>query len=69
MARKRRLKVTDSNEGEGTTDYSPREDSEKTYTVAVANHTHAGVSYKFGDPFSSDFAPTIEKLKRRGIIS
>jgi len=73
MARKKKLKVTDSNRSEGDGEDSPVEDAVKsepeTFTVVVAAHTHAGVSYKSGDPISFDNPASARKLKKRGIIS
>jgi len=69
MSRKRKLKVTDSDGGGSSSDESSVESEQRTYTIVVASHTHAGVAYKSGDPFSSDNPATIRKLKNRGIIS
>ena len=69
MSRKRKLNVTDSDGGGSSSDESPVESEQRTYTIAVASHTHEGVAYKSGDLFSSDNPATIRKLKNRGIIS
>ncbi len=69
MARKRKLRVTDSDGGEGSSEDSPVETEQKTYTIIVASHTHAGVVYKSGDPISFENPASARKLKKRGIIS
>jgi hypothetical protein len=76
MTRRKKLRVTDSDKGEGAVDDAPVEDTVAsqpdqplTYTVVVESHTHAGVPYKSGDPISFDNPASARKLKARGIIS
>ena len=46
----------------------PVEEAQSVFTVAVENHTHAGVEYHSGDPITLESEATIKKLKDKGII-
>lgn len=73
MARRKKLKVKDSDKGESVEesvdDESVIDPPEDTGTVVVAAHTHRGVSYKSGDVIVFDNPASARKLRARGIIS
>lgn len=73
MARRKKLKVKDSDKGasveEGVDDDAVIDPPEDVGTVVVAAHTHMGVSYKSGDVIAFDNPASARKLRARGIIS
>lgn len=73
MARKKKLKVKDSDNDAGVDlveeDESSIDPPEDIGTVVVAVHIHKGVSYKSGDVIAFDDPASARKLRARGIIS
>jgi len=69
MARKKKLKVKDSDNDASVDAESVIDEAEDTGTVVVAAHTHRGVSYKSGDVIVFDNPASARKLRARGIIS
>lgn len=73
MARRKKLKVKDSDNNKGVDsgvdDETIIDPPEDTFTVVVAVHIHKGVSYKSGDAIVFDDPASARKLKARGIIS
>jgi len=69
MARRKKLKVKDSDNDASVDAEAVIDASEDTGTVVVAAHTHRGVSYKSGDVIVFDNPASARKLRARGIIS
>jgi predicted GNAT family acetyltransferase len=65
MARKKRASLRNSGKSEAVTEDS----SSNVYTIVVDSHEHAGVKYHSGDPIILDNPATVDKLRKRGIIS
>lgn len=65
MARKKRASLRKPSESAVAAGDSPS----NSYTIVVDSHEHAGVKYRSGDPIILDNPASVDKLRKRGIIS